>query len=241
MHGQSAYPLEGRHAGVECRKCHKVDQGSEGVARLGPAAIDLRPRFAFCTDCHADDHAGQLEGRYADRTCAACHTVTGFDAVTIGVGWHASTRFALVGAHARLECDRCHGMERPGLRRLDPGFDPGKAKVALALPERECLDCHVDVHRGRYQEPATRMTCTDCHTQEAFVPSSVDFAQHDGFAFPLRGAHQATPCFLCHQGLDSRSHLPPGTHALIEETPPPDVVLWNAPTACQSCHRTEES
>lgn len=239
MHGRSVFALEGKHAQIGCRKCHRVDESESGRARLGPAGVDLRPAFASCGDCHLDAHAGQLGDRYDQDGCATCHDVNGWVPATIGLVWHASTGFELAGAHATLECRRCHALDRPGLRALDPALDPGPAKVALALPERTCADCHADVHEGRYREGAHRTDCTDCHEQDAFVPSKVDFDQHERFAFRLEGAHRATPCFLCHQGLDSTSHLPPGTHALLTEPAPPTVALWKTPSACQACHQTE--
>lgn len=238
-HQQTAYPLEGRHASVDCRKCHAVDKSEAAVARLGRAGIELHPESARCDDCHADAHAGQVTDLSAEASCATCHTVEGWKPSTLDVGWHSKTAFALVGAHARLECRRCHSPERPGLEPLPAGFDPGTAKVALSVPERKCADCHRDVHQGRYSSGARATECTSCHTQDSFVPSTVDPARHDRFGFRLEGAHRATPCFLCHKEMDGQSHLPAGTHALLAEPAPPEVLPWKTPSACQACHRTE--
>ena len=232
MHAASRYPLLGKHEQLECSKCHHRDETNPA---FGVAGIDLRPAFGACRDCHADDHAGQFGERYDGGACESCHVVQGWRPSTFGIEAHASTGFALEGVHRSAECRVCHATGRIWVR--DPATlpTPGKAELNLVRPERVCADCHVDVHRARYRD----QSCAGCHDQTRFVPSSVGVTQHDGYAFRLDGAHRATPCFLCHKQLDSRSHLPPETHALIGEVAPPDVVLWELSSACQSCHKTE--
>jgi hypothetical protein len=242
MHARTRYVLEGRHADVQCTKCHTHDRTDAGIARLGKAAVELRPASAVCRDCHADDHAGQLADRSDGGACESCHTAKGWKPSTFGVTQHARTEFALVGVHVLTECAKCHGVNRTGLRPHDPTVDPGKAAIILSLPERLCSDCHIDVHKGRYLSNGKSSTlgpCETCHTQDSFMPARVSSSDHDKYPFRLEGAHRATPCFLCHKELDSTSHLPADTHGLIAEPAPPDVVLWELASACQSCHRAE--
>ena len=40
----------------------------------------MRPTFARCTDCHADDHGGQLKARADRGECSACHRGVRLDA-----------------------------------------------------------------------------------------------------------------------------------------------------------------
>lgn len=230
-HARSAFPLTGRHETVECRACHRRDESSPS---LGTASVRLRLDHGSCSDCHADAHARQFALRDHEGRCEACHTVEGWKPSTFGVEAHAAAGFALVGAHLAADCRSCHAPARPWESATAVTTDPGKAGLVLARTESACPDCHFDTHRGRYRE----RSCAECHDQRSFVPSAVGVAEHDRYGFALSGAHRATPCVFCHKQLDSRSHLPEGTHALIGELAPPDVVLWELSSACQACHET---
>ena len=52
-----------------------------------------------------------------------------------------------------------------------------------------CSHCHADPHAG-----TAKGTCTDCHTTEAFAPSTFDAARHAATGFPLQGKHAAVAC-----------------------------------------------
>lgn len=53
----SSYPLEGKHAGVKCGRCHRP-------VRIAGAAVTVRyrPMPRLCEDCHADFHHGEFKG-----------------------------------------------------------------------------------------------------------------------------------------------------------------------------------
>jgi hypothetical protein len=112
----------------------------------------------------------------ADLDCAACHAEAVGPGDEVGEGFdHATTGFALEGAHARALCRDCHD---------DPAFN----RVGTA-----CADCHADVHRGRLG-PA----CDACHTPAAWLDHGALRRRHDGTALPLVGAHAAVDCEACH-------------------------------------------
>jgi len=47
--------------------------------------------------------------------------------------------------------------------------------------------------------------CSQCHDVNGFKLFSFTVDQHNGGAFPLKGAHLATPCYECHKKQDSWS------------------------------------
>lgn len=229
-HAKTDYPLEGKHATVDCDKCHRP---ATPAPRLGKAGIDLRPATATCMDCHRDPHAGQLSGEAL--RCDRCHAVAGFRPSLFDLAAHAQLDFALEGAHEKVDCRHCHASIREGLDVLDRSR-MGEVDFALVGVETQCSDCHVDVHGGRYSQSADgrpAWSCTACHSAAAFRPSSVDLELHEKFRFSLEGAHRATPCFLCHTNLSDpplRSTLVRGADGNARRK------YHDVPTACEACH-----
>jgi hypothetical protein len=166
-HSRTKFPLVGKHAPVSCVKCH---QGARFNAPLA---------HARCMDCHKDAHDGQFASRPDRGECAPCHNEQGFKPSTYGVPEHQSARFRLEGAHARVECAKCH---------------PVTASKADFRPKFEaCADCHKDPHKGQFTAG-----CNECHSVEAFRPSTFTATRHQSSAFPLREAHLAAACADCH-------------------------------------------
>lgn len=193
-HAATAYPLTGRHAAVACDACHRPD-GPEAQARFKGLA------FAACTDCHRDPHAAAL-----GPDCASCHTTVGWKQIA-GEGFdHSRTRYPLEGRHAGVACAGCHG---------DRGAKPAFAR---------CRDCHADVHGGEDRGRAAWLTCETCHTVGGFRPAQYTLETHQTTAFPLAGAHRATPCDACHRPSGA------GAHPAV-----PDLAPAHA--ACTDCHR----
>jgi hypothetical protein len=189
-HDATRYPLRGKHVTVECAACH------DRAKAFGP-----KPRFALCTDCHKDLHAGKatLLGKVVD--CAPCHTVDGFDKPVYTVQAHAQSRFPLAGKHRTTTCEKCHPRlaDVPAVRTAW-----GTARVLMRPAAARCTPCHVDPHAGRFEPGGARAHkdgCVSCHGMDAFVPSRYDTRMHADCVFPLTGAHQALPCQTCHAEL----------------------------------------
>lgn len=91
-HNAFAFRLEGKHAAVECVKCHV------NARRLQDFAAAPQDCFA----CHAGDEPH--EGRFG-RDCAACHTVDGWTPAKFD---HNLSAFKLEGQHAQVRCEQCH-------------------------------------------------------------------------------------------------------------------------------------
>jgi hypothetical protein len=152
------FPLSGGHAGLDCTRCH-----TSGV--LGKIPSD-------CYSCHATNYQA-APGHVANsfpHTCQQCHTTTAWLPAR-----YDHTGFPLTGAHASLDCTRCH---------TGGTFGP--------LPSN-CYSCHAAAYQGAPNHSALGFpqTCQQCHTTTAWTPSSF---QH---RFPLSGPHNQS-CTTCH-------------------------------------------
>jgi hypothetical protein len=225
-HGRTRYPLEGKHGEVRCAACHRQ---AANVALWGTARAVLRPAFARCRDCHAEDHGTQLAARSDGGECAACHTPRGWRPSGFRVAQHATLRFALRERHAEIECRACHGPGREGLRAVTlTRARLGTAGVLFGA-EAACEACHVDPHRWTAARP-----CGACHGARAFRPSAVDVAAHAKLGFALAGAHRAVPCVACH---DELGPPPRPRSTLVRAAREWPALSLAAPTACLGCHR----
>lgn len=171
-HGQTAYPLVGRHLAADCAGCHP--------AKLPVAERFRGLRFERCGDCHGDRHRGEFLSRDAGE-CGACHTVAGFAPTTFGPAAHATTSFALEGKHAATPCRGCH-----------PGAAP---RLDWRQPHRACAECHADPHRGQFAKEMQSGGCGACHTSGDWRRPRVDHS-----TWPLTGGHREVACVRCHGG-----------------------------------------
>ena len=89
-HARTGFVLKGKHAPLDCAKCHTA----KSFIGLSTA----------CIACHKDEHRGQ-EGN----DCAKCHDERAWKPAP-GFS-HAKTEFLLKGAHQRVECIKCHARE----------------------------------------------------------------------------------------------------------------------------------
>jgi len=209
-HGRARYALTGRHVEVACAKCHPpLDPAAAGATPAPAAAPGAGPRlrlsglrFASCADCHRDPHEGRLG---AD--CARCHDTAGWRAVAQARFDHDRTRYPLRGRHAAVPCRDCHRPDRPA----------GRQRFAA------CTDCHADAHVGQFARSPGGADCARCHTVAGFSPATFTVADHARTAYPLAGAHLATPCVAC--------------HARPAPTAPPAAIPFRfATTRCAQCH-----
>lgn len=204
-HDTTGFPIEGMHAGMECRNCHPslvfTDVGTN------------------CADCHADIHR---RGFGAD--CAECHTIRGWDDVTRNVSGHMN-RFPLLGAHIALECESCHTSAAVGqFRGLRTDCDSchhmdylnaeSVDHVAAGFP-LNCESCHsIDGWLARFNHGGVTgfplagahatLDCRDCHTDLIFEGTPADcVACHiDDYNAATEPNHVSAgfslDCSLCH-------------------------------------------
>ena len=207
-HATSDYPLEGAHAKVECAKCH-IPQG---------AATKYRIKFALCTDCHKDEHAGQFAAPPWSNRCESCHTVKTFAPSTFTLARHQKTSFVLEGAHLAVSCADCHSAKQGQPRSSAP----------FHFRELACTTCHEDAHRGEFKvqmdgkKPDGRIAgCEACHSVKEW--KDLPGFDHDQTDYPLVGSHRSVACINCHK--------PPNREAAMRH-----VSFKSAPKDCKRCH-----
>jgi hypothetical protein len=193
-HERTGFPLTGRHQVVTCQACH-----------LGGRFSDPVPKA--CSACHRDVHARRMGAR-----CDRCHDTGSWKEASFGPEAHRRTNFPLVGRHAVIPCEQCHGDRR------DRSF---------SRPTSQCIACH----QADYDRTALRSIphagnfptdCRGCHSTWRFSPGT--WAAHDA-CFAIRaGPHAGIKCRDCHTaGLPP---IPPG----------PLTCTASPPAHCTGCH-----
>lgn len=205
-HAKTDFPLAFPHENVKCTQCH-IPAGD---------ATRFKMKFAACTDCHNDEHAGQFAAAPWHNDCAQCHNGATFETTSYTLAMHQKSSYPLVGSHQAVLCNQCH---KPA---------PGSKIALYHFRHLSCTTCHEDVHHGQFE---TRMAaldragnplgCAVCHSTDAWTELSK--FNHDQTAFPLRGLHRAVACIDCHK--------PPNM-----ETTMVNVRFDSAPKQCSDCH-----
>ena len=172
-HSSARFQLRGKHNSVACIKCHK--EISEG----GNKFVEYKGiQFSNCTSCHKDPHQNKF-----GQNCSQCHNEESFLVVKGVKGFdHNSTGFKLEGKHQAVNCKACH-----------------KGKFTDPLKFSKCTDCHSDYHKKQFATNGVSPDCSKCHNVKGFNLFSYTLEQHNQSAFPLKGSHEATPCFECHK------------------------------------------
>ena len=168
-HARTAYPLLGKHAAVDCTKCH-LPKGKQTAYHV--------VLFAACTACHQDQHKHQFAARHNNR-CEDCHDTAGWKPATYSFAAHDQTSFALKGAHIAVPCSGCHIP-----RGADTAYHP-----AAAI----CTDCHRTPHGSL----VAALRCEACHSVLSWKERSR--FDHSQTAFTLLGRHAAVDCLACHK------------------------------------------
>jgi len=208
-HARTGFPLTGAHAAIACASCHP---GS------GPRRQFEGVEHASCQSCHEDGHDGAF-----GTDCATCHTTAGWQQMSSSFDadrfdHEAHTGFALVGAHGRIDCASCHGARDDAAISIT-FTGPTRGVTFPPVAAETCLSCHRDPHAGAFADDPGGPVCDNCHGQDAWLPTAFGIERHAETAFPLTGAHLATPCSACHA-------TDPGDLA-------PDFQVAGA---CESCH-----
>ncbi len=206
-HQATGFALEGVHARVSCRNCHRTLV----FQKVGTA----------CADCHGDAHRGELGFR-----CEVCHTPRSWQTQRTLFDVHGRTRFPLAGMHARVDCDACH-RGRPASQYATTPTDCASCHVQSYSNARNpshtgggfsksCEGCHtvygwrpatgIDHNKTRFPLVGAHqlVDCARCHTGGRFAGTPID-------------------CWSCHQ-------------ANYDRTTNPNHVASGFPRTCDSCH-----
>jgi len=184
-HDRTKYPLSGKHREVGCEKCHPggIDDTPVVSPETGSAFVKYSGLpHEECESCHHYQHKTDL-----GPVCSKCHDTYGWKAVKSDSFDHSRTAFPLKGLHRKTRCERCHKS----------------GSMVGQLRFERCVECHNDIHRGEFNLEPYENRCEQCHTENGFVPSTYDIAEHRKSNYPLSGAHIAVPCISCHEKDDT--------------------------------------
>ncbi len=208
-HAATAYPLQGKHAALQCAQCH-IPKGKNTLYKM---------KFQRCTDCHRDEHAGQFAAAPHFNTCERCHSLQRFLPSTFSLRRHNETPFGLSGGHLAVPCSDCH--------KESVNFKP-KPAVIYHWADLACTSCHADPHQGRFIGPMGQagpngkpLGCEACHSAQSWKEFSRFDHAKTGFA--LKGAHATAKCVACHK--------PPNPSVGFI-----NVDFKTAPAKCEACH-----
>ena len=172
----TGFALEGKHAAAKCESCHTPLSSPDLHGRRFGYIERAGPPQA-CESCHADVHEGSFADAQGQTNCESCHTTVDFQHYR-NFDHARDAKFALQGAHARVDCASCHST---------PPRYQGKQL-------NDCRSCHDDAHSGMFGTTS----CTQCHTDESWSVAGFDHARWT--QFPLDGAHAQAACNDCHAG-----------------------------------------
>ncbi|MEO1257383.1 MAG: hypothetical protein AAFZ15_01255 [Bacteroidota bacterium] len=214
-HNNTNFPLTGAHISTECMECHTG--GYTGTP-------------TDCASCHQMDFTATTNPNHVaiglSTDCASCHATD--------PGWMPASfdihddYYVLNGAHQTIanDCAACHNG--------DYNSTPST-----------CAGCHQadfnETTDPNHQTAQFSTSCTDCHSEDAWSPSSFD---HDDI-YVLNGAHAniANECALCHIN-DNFTNTPTscvGCHqADFDGTTDPDHEIAQFSTNCTECHTEDE-
>lgn len=172
-HSKTGFTLKGAHLSIDCFTCHKDTSQPLAVFQ------DQSPvEEANCVACHQDPHENKF-----GQNCAECHNEESFFALNnMDLFDHGLTDYPLEGKHTEVDCKSCH-----------------KERFSVPIDFSRCSNCHTDYHEGEFAENGISPDCVECHSlNKGFEYTLYTISDHQESAFPLEGAHIATPCFACH-------------------------------------------
>lgn len=133
-----------------------------------------------CGDCHLDIHQGNL-----GQECRDCHSPARWLDPPALFRRHEQGNFPLTGAHRDADCAACH---------------QGSGAWQFTGAPLDCAGCHLPdwlaTTRPPHEAGGLGRDCGACHGTRRWS----DTPGFPHAAFPLRGAHAAAACALCHVG-----------------------------------------
>jgi len=176
-HDLTGYKLEGKHAVIECRDCHRPDYIQNAELRKNKNTfLGLKQE---CLSCHEDFHQKTLS-----TNCVACHDMKAFRPASKFD--HNLAKFKLTGKHTEVDCKECHKVSTKNGREF---------QAFTNIPHNDCVACHKDPHNNRFEGK-----CTQCHTDRSFSEFiGRNRFDHNTTDFTLNGKHKTVDCFKCHK------------------------------------------
>lgn len=218
-HSKTGFTLDGKHASLECAKCHNSAKIA-AAEKVSLSAQDFNKTYLglsrACVSCHEDKHQGRL-----GTDCQRCHSTT--DWKVAGTFDHSRTRFPLTGTHIQVICQKCHTM-------------PDKTIKYVGLQFTQCTSCHNDPHRGFFKQ-----TCQSCHSTVAWkTADAAEKFDHSKTQYPLLGKHAEVKCESCHERGDFTKVVSFRFCSDCHKDPHRGQFAQRADgSKCESCHTVE--
>ena len=206
LHQTTRFALTGAHLMADCQSCH---------APLGQGHLSFINVPTECGACHlpAYQATASMGGSVPPHAtagfstqCEQCHITVGWQQAQYN---HASSGFALTGAHIKVACSACHANGYANLQttcvschlvNYNNTTNPSHASAGFPT---DCAACHpvnpgwagANFNHTSFPSNHGHSTCAQCHP--------VDFN-----TFSCRGCHgdkhnkgyTDTQCLSCHQG-----------------------------------------
>ena len=204
-HNKTDFPLEGGHSIVQCRSCHESLKFNAANGKIE------------CANCHKDIHQNSV-----GNNCIRCHSPKSWIIENINE-LHRTSRFPLVGNHAKADCVQCH--KSISILKFD----------VLSI---RCYDCHqqdfISAQSPNHVQGNFSTDCQQCH-QITALNWATQTINHS--FFPLVGGHAINNCFACHiqntfAGLSENCYSCHKTNYISA----PNHVAQSYPTDCKMCH-----
>jgi hypothetical protein len=178
-HTKTGFTLTGKHATKGCDDCHtaKFIKDPE-IAKKGRKTV-LGLNVA-CISCHEDHHRGVL-----GTDCNSCHSTTAWKPASNFD--HSKTKFALLGKHRDVTCDKCH--------KEPVANNESRTSILGTKSFADCAPCHSSHHNAKFLS----QTCTSCHVPTGWNDVREQQFNHDLTDFKLRGKHALVKCQQCHK------------------------------------------
>src|SRR6516225_2860657 len=217
-HNTTGFALTGAHNSLQCTQCHNAQFGNYSISS------------GACWNCHQTDYNNTTNPNHRagnlPQDCSLCHTtVAGWGGAAFN---HATTGFALLGAHNTLACTACHNPTN------------GNYNISSAA----CLNCHQADYNGAtnpdHKASNFPGNCDGCHNMNNWLGATFN---HASTGFTLTGAHTSLQCAQCHNATFGNYTISSGACAQCHMTDyngttnPPHTAA-NFPLTCDSCHTT---
>ncbi len=204
-HANTKYELTGQHKNVDCRQCH--------------VSLVFSDAKTNCIGCHRDMHKNSV-----GTDCQRCHTTENWIVNNTNL-LHQSTRFPLVGNHAKSDCGSCHTDYK---------------QLNFSVNGVTCYTCHTanynSARNPNHIAANYSRNCDECHRSSTPTWRSSQF-RHD--SFPLEQGHKIEDCFACHKsgvftGLSKDCYS--CHNDKFSATSNPNHITAKFSTNCSECH-----
>ena len=212
IHQLSRFPLQGRHAQVDCYLCHK-----------SASLLLFEPMSSTCVDCHRKDFLATTQPSHvADKypeDCFLCHNELSWAPAKFN--HNTNTGFPLKGGHIGIDCVSCHSN-------------------GYKVTSTNCASCHLASYNSSTNPAHVTAKfsndCKSCHTEIGWRPSS--YNHNTATTFALNGGHTGVSCISCHaKGYAGISSECVSCHLTnFNATTNPNHITAKYSTDCKICH-----